>query len=214
MDDKFILDATSSWRQMWIDKNHPNVLYCDRRSEEEITKAHTDYEKQRQNSTCTPLRFLERTVKADFRHLDFPDETFRLIVFDPPHLRHLGAKSMFRKKYGALNPETWQSDLRKGAAELWRVLQPFGVLIFKWADHDISSEEVLKLFPHPPLFGQLTKKSRRSKGGPFYHTRWFCFMKIPEGATPEHKQGYVMAAGQLELTVVQKESKENENAES
>ena len=68
----------------------------------------------------------------------------------------LGQTSVFRRKYGALNKETWPDDIKRGAHELWRVLKVNGTLIFKWADHDIPYEDVLKLFPEKPLFGQIT----------------------------------------------------------
>ena len=154
--EKFILDATAGDRLMWFDRQHPNTLYFDQRPE------------------CNP------TIIGDFRKLDFPDESFFLVVFDPPHLQWLGQKSVFRRKYGALNKETWPDDIQKGANELWRVLKPFGVLIFKWADHDIPYQNVIKLFPKRPLFGQITSTNQRRKGGKPYHTYWFCFMKIPE----------------------------------
>jgi len=36
----------------------------------------------------------------DFRKMNFPDKVFKLVVFEPPHLRSLGKNSYFRKKFG------------------------------------------------------------------------------------------------------------------
>ena len=50
-----------------------------------------------------------------------------------------------------------------------RVLKKYGVLIFKWSEHQISTADVLKIIPEKPLFG-----NRRGK------TIWMVFMKFPE----------------------------------
>ena len=57
------------------------------------------------------------------------------------------------KKYGALDPETWQEDLRLMFRECFRVLKPYGVLIFKWNEVQISLSKILKLCDEKPLFG-------------------------------------------------------------
>ena len=158
LQEKFILDATAGFRMMWFDKHHPNCIYLDQRPE------------------CEP------DIVGDFRDLkQFPDETFKLIVFDPPHLVFEGGKrlSNMQQEFGELNPETWQSDIKNGFLELWRILKPRGVLIFKWSNQCYSCADVMKTFPSAPLFYQVStaNKSASSK------TLWFCFMKIPEAKT-------------------------------
>ena len=154
---KFILDATAGFRMMWFNKNHPNCLYLDERPE------------------CEP------DIVTDFRDLSrFNDETFRLIVFDPPHYldKWHNAEIKINIDYGLLKAETWQSDLKKCFLECFRVLKDYGVLLFKWNNHDVDYRQVLKCFPIKPLFGQQVKTSK-SKKHPC-STKWFCFMKIPE----------------------------------
>lgn len=154
---KFILDATCAWRGMWFNKNHPNCLYIDNRVE------------------CNP------DLVADFRNLDIPNESFYLIVWDPPHRTLTGVpKNHWMSKYGALNPETWQSDLKQGFSELWRILKPFGVLILKWSDDHISIKRIMPLFHEKPLFGQITKGTIKNRRKHEAKTFWFCFMKIPK----------------------------------
>ena len=41
-------------------------------------------------------------VIADFRKMPFDDESFYLVVFDPPHLLNVGDKSFLALKYGKL----------------------------------------------------------------------------------------------------------------
>ena len=164
---KFILDACCGGRHMWFDKQHPNALYIDNRVAE---KGHISI---RINHEVKP------DIVMDFRDLSFTDESFKLIVFDPPHLSTLTETSILRKKYGSLNAETWQSDLKKAFQELWRVLEDYGVLIIKWNDIEIPYKKLLSLFSEQPLFMNITAGNKALKTG--YHTYWFCFMKIPQG---------------------------------
>ena len=73
------------------------------------------------------------------------------------------------KKYGKLNDYNWKNDLEKGFSECWRVLEDFGILIFKWNERDVSVKEILNIFHKEPLFGHTTGRSGK--------TKWICFMK-------------------------------------
>jgi len=181
MPEQLILDASSGLRMMWFDKDHPGVVFLDQRDDVELSADKLAYELQRGRKGSKKWNPKVPTVKGDFRKLDYPDETFPLIVWDPPHCKWLGEKSLFKKRFGALDAETWPDDIKRGAAELWRVLKLYGVLIFKWNDHNISHKTVLKLFPAKPLFGQVSAGAKNKRGQPC-HTFWFCFMKIPKEA--------------------------------
>lgn len=109
---------------------------------------------------------VEPDTQHDFRHMPFPDESFRLVIFDPPHLRWCGEKSFMYKKYGRL-PSEWKDYISEGFGEAWRVLKPGGTLIFKWSSYQVKTTTVLKTLSMKPLFG--TKH-----GG---HTWWFVFYK-------------------------------------
>jgi hypothetical protein len=158
MTEKFILDATAGFRRMWFNKEQPNTIYIDQRAE------------------CEPDRVMEWKDLSQFS-----DAKFRLIVFDPPHFikPESYANQTTIRQYGTLCPETWQSDIKIAFRELWRVLQNYGVLLFKWNDHDITFEKVLALFSVKPLFGQQVKLSRSKHHA--QSTMRFTFMKIPEG---------------------------------
>lgn len=153
--DKKILDACCGGRMMWFDKENPDVLFADIRDEEYILcdgrqlKVHPD-------------------VIADFRNMPFPDSSFKLVVFDPPHLDNPNPNSYMAQKYGTLR-STWRDDLKRGFDECMRVLEPFGILIFKWNETRISVKRVLEIFGQQPLFGH--KSGKASK------THWMCFMK-------------------------------------
>lgn len=107
-------------------------------------------------------------IVGDFTNMQFDDNKFRMVVFDPPHLKTLGNTSWLAKKYGRLEDD-WKSIIAAGFSECMRVLKPNGVLIFKCNETEIKVSDVLKLTTHKPLFGHTT--GRQSK------TMWVAFMK-------------------------------------
>jgi len=137
---------------IWFDKQNPDVLYMDNR---QLTSVLCDGR----------ILNVAPDMVADFRHMPFHDNTFYLVVFDPPHLRSAGKESWLAKKYGLLSDD-WQADIRQGFSECMRVLKSNGVLIFKWNEDQVKLGEVLKAVGRRPLFG-----NRRSK------THWMVFMK-------------------------------------
>ncbi len=159
MKDKFILDACCGGRHFWFNKKHPNTIYQDKRV------ALKGILKERPNFCVVP------DVVGDFKNMEFQDKSFKLIVFDPPHLKQAGENSWLFKKYGILDQD-WRSMLTKGFNECWRVLDDYGVLIFKWNEDQVKFKDVLDCFPIEPLFGHPTAKSGK--------TKWFTFMKIPK----------------------------------
>ena len=163
---KKILDVTCGSRTIWFNKNHPAAIYCDVRDEEctGVWKS-TNRDSER---TC----IVHPDVLCDFTDLPFPDNSFALVVFDPPHLRHIGENAWMRKKYGQLG-ENWREMLHDGFHECMRVLKPDGVLIFKWAETQIPAADVWAAIGERPLFGHHSGKKSQ--------TFWGCFMKL-EGA--------------------------------
>lgn len=147
---------------MWFDRQHPEVIFGDRRRE---TLTVTDRSHREDGQRI--LR-IEPDVLLDFRDLPYPDGTFKLVAFDPPHLERAGPKSWLAAKYGKLGPD-WREDLRRGFAECFRVLSTDGVLVFKWNETQVPLTEVLSLTPNQPLFGQVS--GRRGM------THWLVFMK-------------------------------------
>ena len=154
-----ILDPCCGSRMSWFSREHPNVLFGDIRHE-----SHVLCDGRKLNITPD--------VKMDFSNLPFKDDSFKLVVFDPPHLKNVGDKSWMAKKYGRLLPG-WQSEIAAGFSECFRVLEPNGILIFKWNEIQIKTSDILKLCDVRPLFGHLSGK--RS------NTHWICFMNTKKG---------------------------------
>lgn len=149
---KKILDVCCGSKMFWFNKEHEDTVYMDIRELED---------------TLSDGRTLKVSpdIVADFRENPFADNTFSLVVFDPPHLVRAGDCSWLAKKYGRLD-KTWQEDIRKGFSECFRVLKPDGVLIFKWNEDQVSLKEILQCTDKKPLFG-----NQRGK------THWIVFMK-------------------------------------
>lgn len=149
---KRILDACCGSRMFWFDKQHEDVLYMDKRKFKD---------------TLCDGRTLEvkPDLVADFRDMPFADDSFYMVVFDPPHLINAGDDSWLAKKYGKLD-DLWQFDIKQGFDECMRVLKPNGTLIFKWNEDQIKLSEILDVIEKQPLFG-----NKRAK------THWLVFMK-------------------------------------
>lgn len=52
-------------------------------------------------------------------------------------------------------------------------MKPNGTLIFKWAEIDIKTAELLKVIPYKPLYGH--------RSGKHMTTHWMAFIKDGEG---------------------------------
>jgi SAM-dependent methyltransferase len=161
-----ILDATCGGRSIWLDgnKENPNTIYADKRQREAGF-----LEQDGRTYSIDP------DLKADFRNLPFVDEMFSLVVFDPPHKvlpnGDEQVTGIMNKAYGALYAETWQHDLQEAFTELFRVLEPSGTLIFKFADSNRRFDEIIQLAPTQPLFGTTTTQRKTSE------TRFYVFRK-------------------------------------
>lgn len=147
-----ILDVCCGSKMFWFDKEHEDVLYMDNRKEDHILCDGRTLE-------------INPDIVADFRNMPFDDDSFYMVVFDPPHLKQIGESSWMAKKYGKLN-ENWPKDIKRGFDECMRVLKENGTLIFKWNEEQIKLREILSVIGHKPLFG-----NRRAK------THWLVFMK-------------------------------------
>ena len=161
---KPILDACCGSRMFWHDRNNPDVLYCDNR----YINAEVIYTSKKETRRITVMP----DIKADFTDLPFADNSFVHVVFDPPHLLHVGKNAWMAKKYGRLEEGKWRQMIHDGFSECWRVLKPNGTLVFKWNQNDIDFEEVFRVIGREPLYGHICGKSK--------NTIWAVYVKIPK----------------------------------
>lgn len=149
-----VLDACCGSKAMWFDKGDERAISMDRRSEIIPMKGRSDL-------------VVSPDVIADFTNMPFPDESFSLVVFDPPHIQRSPSGNI-PAYYGVLT-DGWEEMLQDGFSECFRVLKPHGTLIFKWAETQIPVGKILELTPHKPLFGH--------KSGKLMKTHWITFLK-------------------------------------
>lgn len=132
-----ILDVCCGGRMFWF-SDREDVVYMDIRDED--------------MELCDGRIYSVRPdIVGDFRKIPFPDSSFSMVVFDPPHLLWGGGWQV--DKYGKLGKD-WRSDIRQGFKECMRVLKDGGFLVFKWSDCQIPLKKVSPLFPCQPMFGQ------------------------------------------------------------
>lgn len=156
-----VLDACCGSRMFWFDRKDPRALFVDKRRE-------THTLKDKSSSGGSRELVINPDVLADFTELPFPDESFPLVVFDPPHFTRNGDKGWMAKKYGKLEGD-WRDMIRRGFAECFRVLKKDGTLVFKWNENEIPVSEILKLTTEKPLFGNRCGKNSQS--------HWIVFIK-------------------------------------
>ncbi|EGR3070268.1 SAM-dependent methyltransferase [Vibrio parahaemolyticus] len=150
-----LLDVCCGSKMLWFDNNNPLAIFNDLRNVDE--------------TLCDGREIkIEPDSNYDFRDLPFADNAFKVLVFDPPHLKTLGDNSWLAIKYGKLN-ESWRDDLKLGFEECFRVLDDNGVLVFKWNETQIKTNEILKLSPYKPMFGHISGKRA--------NTHWVLFIK-------------------------------------
>lgn len=140
----------------WFDKADPRALFVDKRRE--TLTDHTG--KKPAQIVVNP------DMLANFQALPFADNTFALVVFDPPHT-FCGPNGRTIKKYGTL-PLGWRNEIAAGFRECFRVLCPLGTLVFKWNEHRVTLKTVLSLTDQSPLFGQKVGNTK---------THWIVFQK-------------------------------------
>ena len=146
-----ILDLSAGRRAIWFNKNHPFAVYLDKRPE------------------------VEPTIVCNTR--DIPESVgsgFNLVCWDPPHM-NCGPNSNMSKVYGYHTTAEILETIELTGKEAYRVTAENALMAFKWNDHDIRLERVLKLLPNwEPLFGHLTKD------GPGSQTYWVMLRRIDE----------------------------------
>ena len=75
-----VIDVCCGSRMFWFDRKTPQAIFVDKRTENHVL--------------CDGRKLeIAPDVQADFTDLPFPDATFYLVVFDPPHMTTLGANS-------------------------------------------------------------------------------------------------------------------------
>ena len=138
-----ILDACCGSKMFWFNKNEPHTTYMDNRS---------DCNEYRDRDYIRSV-VVNPDIVADFRKMPFEDNTFDLVVFDPPHLVRAGENSWLKMKYGVLPEEDWQDYIKKGFDECMRVLKPTGTLLFKWSNNQIEFNQVFQAIGRKPILG-------------------------------------------------------------
>jgi SAM-dependent methyltransferase len=162
---KQVLDPCCGCKMMWFDKEDNRAIFADKRKGE-MKIDHLPSQFGRSSKKVDPDKI------HDFRNMDFEDESFWHIVFDPPHVKNISLKSVTGFSYGSLDKDTWRDDLRKGFLECFRVLKTNGTLIFKWNEIQIPLKEVLSLTKYKPLYGHRSGKKAL--------THWVAFIKTEE----------------------------------
>ena len=153
-----ILDATAGCRGIWYQKNHPDVTFLDKRKG--VFGKNIKYN-------------INPDVVCEWKDMPFPDNTFDMVIFDPPHIIQNAESGDMVAEYGKLGTKTWKDELKVGFNQCFRVLKEDGIFILKWAECIESKgkkiNELLEMIEYNPLVG--TRVGYRST------TLWIIFKK-------------------------------------
>lgn len=158
---KPVLDACCALRSFWFNQSDERAIFVDNRQEEVVLKWSDRKDVHRK---------IRPDIVADFTNLPFANDSFFLVVFDPPQIVRGSMLGNITKQNGCLSGD-WRKMICGGFAECFRVLRPHGTLIFKWSEAQIPLREILTLTPEKPLFGH--RSGAKSK------THWIAFLKTP-----------------------------------
>ena len=156
--EKKVVDVCCGPKGMWFDKQDKRVLFLDKRSETHYLK----YPSGNYTEVIAPDEI------GNFTDIKQPDNSFYLVVFDPPHIKRSGPDGRMTIRYGFLE-NNWEVMLKKGFSECFRILKPNGILIFKWCEVQFPLKKILTLTTEKPLFGHKTGKQAQ--------THWVVFIK-------------------------------------
>jgi len=143
-----ILDATAGSRGIWVQKNHPYVTFMDKRKGKFVS-----YQSPKDKRTYE----VNPDVVASWDNMPFKDETFDMVVFDPPHIiKKQKTPSRLEIQYSYLDKDIWRKTLKDAFINLFRVLKQDGIFILKWCESNKPIEDIIALSPYPPLFANKT----------------------------------------------------------
>lgn len=157
-----ILDATTSVKSIWYQKNNPYTVFMDCRKEKMIIP----FSRGRHD-----IVNIIPDIIAKWQHLPFKNESFDMVIFDPPHIIRNSwiIPAPICMIYGMFEKHSWKEDMRLAFVELFRVLKNEHQLILKWDECTNKVDDVFKLTPYKPLFGTRTGQKN--------NTHWICFLK-------------------------------------
>jgi len=117
-------------------------------------------------------------VQADLKHLPFRDNTFNLIIFDPPHYNK-GSGTIFGVKFGGLSKHDYRHLIVWANLEFSRVLKSEGYVCAKTIE---PGERMTILLRDLSNFKPLLDVGYWSEGGGSLNkvrVHWILFLKKP-----------------------------------
>jgi len=121
---------------------------------------------------------IEPTVQADLKKLPFKDNTFTLILFDPPH-GGFTIDTWMGAKYGGLTASDYKNMLVWANIEFTRVLVEGGIILAKIQEYEDREFYITGFFHNFKLLLDIKIRSRGTSKSERLFTHWLVFAKKP-----------------------------------
>lgn len=153
-----ILDATAGFRNMWGKRGKQNVIFMDKRSE------------------CKP------DVIGVWENLPFKDNSFDLVIFDPPHIVWNEKWKRSEQRQNILDMFSFWTTKKQITPTLFKALKEFHrvaeKLCFKWCDTRDGTTYLKLSSIFRGLWEPIYEKKQENKGFGSRYTWWVTFNKL------------------------------------
>jgi ubiquinone/menaquinone biosynthesis C-methylase UbiE len=112
--------------------------------------------------------------------IPWPDESFSMVIVDPPHAGRWGKNSFMAALYGSWDRDTFVRRFHKANDELYRVLKPGGVLLLKVQDNEGRDKIAERLLTKFKLLLKIQQVNSSGRTG--HKTFWMHFIRKKEGS--------------------------------
>jgi len=118
---------------------------------------------------------IEPTKVGCVTKIPWPDQSFNMVIIDPPHAGRWGKSSFMGALYGSWDRDTFVRKFYRANSEVYRVLKPGGVLFLKVQDNEGRDKIAERLLTKFRLLLKIQQVNASGRTG--HKTFWMIFVR-------------------------------------